>query len=74
MVNESGNGRSATAVNPRTSVLLAAGMGIAAMLGAHAESSTPLTPAPEQRNKPQPSFVPQVQNPRIRWHRLGVYF
>ena len=45
MVNESGNGRSATAVNPRTSVLLAAGMGIAAMLGAHAESSTPLTPA-----------------------------
>jgi heat shock protein HtpX len=24
--------------------------------------------------RPQPSFVPQVQNPRIRWHRLGVYF
>lgn len=23
---------------------------------------------------PQPSFVPQVQNPRIRWHRLGVYY
>lgn len=24
--------------------------------------------------RPQPSFVPQVQSPRIRWHRLGVYF
>jgi heat shock protein HtpX len=22
----------------------------------------------------QPSFVPQIQNPRVRWHRLGVYY
>ena len=25
-------------------------------------------------DRPQPSFVPQVHNPRIRWHRFGVYF
>ena len=24
--------------------------------------------------KPQTSFVPHVTNPRIRWHRLGVYY
>ena len=24
--------------------------------------------------RPQPSFVPHVQNPRIRWHRFGVYY
>jgi heat shock protein HtpX len=23
---------------------------------------------------PVPSFVPRIQNPRIRWHRLGVYY
>jgi len=23
---------------------------------------------------PKPSFVPQVHNPRIRWHRFGVYY
>lgn len=25
-------------------------------------------------SRPQPSFVPQVHNPRIRWHRFGVYY
>lgn len=25
-------------------------------------------------SKPQPSFVPRVSNPRIRWHRFGIYF
>jgi heat shock protein HtpX len=24
--------------------------------------------------KPHTSFVPQVSNPKIRWHRLGVYY
>jgi heat shock protein HtpX len=24
--------------------------------------------------KPQTSFVPPVSNPRIRWHRLGIYY
>lgn len=24
--------------------------------------------------KPQTSFVPQVSNPKIRWHRLGIYY
>ena len=47
---------------------------IARLKALYQDTSTPLTPAPEQRNKPQPSFGPQVQNPRIRWHRLGVYF
>lgn len=28
-------------------------------------------PLPE---RPQPSFVPQVSDPRIRWHRFGIYF
>ncbi len=27
-----------------------------------------------ESQRPQPSFVPQVHDPRIRWHRLGVYF
>lgn len=25
-------------------------------------------------DKPQTSFVPQVSDPKIRWHRLGVYY
>jgi heat shock protein HtpX len=25
-------------------------------------------------DRPKPSFVPAVQNPRIRWQRLGIYF
>jgi heat shock protein HtpX len=24
--------------------------------------------------KPQTSFVPQLSNPKIRWHRLGIYY
>ena len=26
------------------------------------------------QDKPQTSFVPQVSNPKIRWHRLGIYY
>lgn len=24
--------------------------------------------------KPQTSFVPHVSGPKIRWHRLGIYY
>ncbi len=27
-----------------------------------------------ENDRPQPSFVPHVQNPSVRWHRLGIYF
>ena len=27
-----------------------------------------------ENQRPQPSFVPSVQNPRIRWRRFGVYY
>ncbi|MBL8790186.1 MAG: M48 family metalloprotease [Rhizobiales bacterium] len=27
-----------------------------------------------QPERPQPSFVPHVPHPRIRWHRFGIYF
>lgn len=27
-----------------------------------------------ETERPKPSFVPQVHNPRIRWHRLGIYY
>lgn len=27
-----------------------------------------------ENDRPQPSFVPRVQNPRVRWHRLGIYY
>lgn len=27
-----------------------------------------------EKQKPQPSFVPSIHPPRIRWHRLGVYY
>lgn len=46
-----------------------------ARLRAVTQSSTiDLTEAPSRPERPQPSYVPQVQSPRIRWHRFGVYF
>lgn len=27
-----------------------------------------------KNEKPQPSFVPQVRNPRIHWQKLGIYY
>ena len=28
----------------------------------------------QSHEKPQTSFVPHVSNPKIRWHRLGIYY
>jgi heat shock protein HtpX len=28
----------------------------------------------QSNEKPQTSFVPQVREPKIRWHRLGIYY
>lgn len=36
-------------------------------------ANEPVIVRPES-DRPRPSFVPQINNPRIRWHRLGIYY
>lgn len=45
---------------------------IARLRAMHGQSSTPAIATPG--NRPQPSFVPPSHEPRIQWHRLGVYY
>jgi heat shock protein HtpX len=46
---------------------------IAKLLALRKEATTQITIRPETA-RPQPSFVPPVSNPHIRWQRMGVYF
>jgi heat shock protein HtpX len=45
---------------------------IARLRAMHGLASTPAIATPG--NRPQPSFVPPSHEPRIQWHRLGVYY